>query len=481
MNRLFLISLFFILFSCSSVPKSDSKYYSFDEALEIGIQKIETDLPEGTDIAIIDFKSNNPNLSSYIIEEMYDKLINGKKLSVMERNRTDTIKTEVGYQLSGEVDDSQIINIGKQLGANYVITGEIAFSGEAYRLRVFAIDIEKGRRVASSSLNINSNDKQVNYLISLNNNNDILKGYISVETIKKPSIGNISVITGSLQLSVLSSCIVSFDFGNFSEQINLPASGTIPIDNINPGFYYITIEYSDYVFQNIGFNILPNETTNLSLGYKSGLIPHFPPVSKIEQKNILAQDGIPEWADVFFSPQKIKINITGHDGIPEEAYVPSSPQERIINISLQDGMPGWANKFYYNNFSYSIDDYSIWGLGKSNDRYTAEKNAYVNIARTISTVTTHRLLTESNGLPIWEESFSKTEDISKIASQSNILYVSYDPKTKIFWVLAEISSKFNVIQDPAQAAPKLSVPAIATFDAAERFNEIFEKEVKPEN
>jgi TolB-like protein len=170
MNKVFSVLLFMVLFSCSSAPKSDSNYHFFDEALEISIQKIENDLLEGSDIAILDFKSDNSNLSSYIIEEMYDKLINGGKLSIMERSRTDTIKREVGYQFSGEVDDNEIINIGHQLGANYVVTGQIIFSGEAYRLRVFAIDIEKGRRVASSSLNIRSNDRQINYLLSSNTN-----------------------------------------------------------------------------------------------------------------------------------------------------------------------------------------------------------------------------------------------------------------------------------------------------------------------
>ena len=151
-----------VLFSCSTVPN----YLSFDEALENALNRVENDLPEGSDIAILDFKSDNPNLSSYIIEELYDKLVNNRKLSIMERSRIDTIAIEVGYQLSGEVDDKEIISIGHQLGADYVVTGQITFSGEAYRLRVFAIDIEKGRRIASSSLNINSNDRQINYLLS---------------------------------------------------------------------------------------------------------------------------------------------------------------------------------------------------------------------------------------------------------------------------------------------------------------------------
>ena len=178
MNKI-LVLLALIICSCSTTPK----YLSFDDALEIGMQKIENDLPEGAQVAILDFKSDNENLSSYIIEEMYDKLINFGKLSIMERSRTNSIAMEIGYQLSGEVDDNEIISIGHQLGADYVITGQITFSGEAYRLRVFVIDIEKGRRIASSSLNINPNDKQINYLLTAESNkvtntvNDELKLY----------------------------------------------------------------------------------------------------------------------------------------------------------------------------------------------------------------------------------------------------------------------------------------------------------------
>jgi len=161
MNKIF-VFLSLLICSCVTGPK----YLSFDDALRTGMEKIENDLPEGADVAILDFKSDNENLSSYIIEEMYDKLINFGKLSIMERSRTNTIAMEVGYQLSGEVDDNEIINIGHQLGADFVVTGQITFSGEAYRLRVFTIDIEKGRRVASSSLNINPNDRQINHLIN---------------------------------------------------------------------------------------------------------------------------------------------------------------------------------------------------------------------------------------------------------------------------------------------------------------------------
>ena len=149
-----------LIFSCATT----SNYYSFDNALAVGAERIQGNLPEGTQVAILDFKSGNENLSSYIIEEMYDKLINFGKLTIMERSRTNTIAMEVGYQLSGEVDDNEIVKIGHQLGADFVVTGDITFSGEAYRLRVIAIDIEKGSRVSSSSLNINPKDRQVTHL-----------------------------------------------------------------------------------------------------------------------------------------------------------------------------------------------------------------------------------------------------------------------------------------------------------------------------
>jgi len=230
MNKIFSLYLLLVLFSCSTVSKSDSNYYSFDEALENAIKRIENDLPERSDVAILDFKSANPNLSSYIIEELYDKLINGRKLSIMERSRIDTIKIEVGYQLSGEVDDNQIINIGKQLGANYVVTGEITYSGEAYRLRVFAIDIEKGRRVASSSLNINSNDRQINYLLT---------------TEIYESTNNINYIggTGNVTITSLVSGIIIIDGTETS--YNIRADGVITIKNLPTGRIFIGVKEND--------------------------------------------------------------------------------------------------------------------------------------------------------------------------------------------------------------------------------------------
>ena len=212
MNKLWVILLSFIIFSCTSTKETgSSSYYSFDDALETGTNKIYNDLPESAKVAILAFKSDSENLSSYIVEEMYDKLINFG-MTVLERSFTETIAMEVGYQFSGEVNDMEIVSIGNQLGANYVVTGQITFSGEAYRLRVFAINIEKGQRAASSSLNISSNDRQINHFISMRTKKNIEEN--------TENAGNkIIVLNDTLQIRQ-SSNIIGKHGGNYYRIVN---------------------------------------------------------------------------------------------------------------------------------------------------------------------------------------------------------------------------------------------------------------------
>jgi len=51
--------------------------------------------------------------------------------------------------MSGEVSDSSAISIGKKLGANVVIVGEIKRAGQRQRLRVKALDVRTGQIIAS--------------------------------------------------------------------------------------------------------------------------------------------------------------------------------------------------------------------------------------------------------------------------------------------------------------------------------------------
>ncbi|GHV71858.1 hypothetical protein AGMMS49928_25750 [Spirochaetia bacterium] len=139
---------------------------SLENAIQSAAKSIEDELPEKTKVAVLNFNTPSDDLSMYVLDEIMDILVNHKKLEVVERSRVDAIRAERGYQLSGEVDDKEIQSIGNQLGAAFVITGSLSYSGTAYRFRLYAIDMKNAVRESSSSYSIRNNDQQLAYFLS---------------------------------------------------------------------------------------------------------------------------------------------------------------------------------------------------------------------------------------------------------------------------------------------------------------------------
>jgi hypothetical protein len=57
----------------------------------------------------------------------------------------------LGITMSGNVDDSQIVSIGKFAGAGLVITGSITGSGNMRRLRLRVLDTQSAELRGSAS------------------------------------------------------------------------------------------------------------------------------------------------------------------------------------------------------------------------------------------------------------------------------------------------------------------------------------------
>jgi TolB-like protein len=159
------LCFFAILFLIAGVFAFSQETLSLDKAISTSVDKIENEIRPRKKIALLNFISSSQGLSSYVIDELMDIFTNHKKLEVTERSRMDAIMRERNYQTSGEVSDAEIKAIGNQLGADYIITGQLDYTGVAYRFRIYAIDIEKGTRVASTTANINKNDKQLRFYI----------------------------------------------------------------------------------------------------------------------------------------------------------------------------------------------------------------------------------------------------------------------------------------------------------------------------
>jgi len=104
----------------------------------------------GQRIAIVNISSQDREQTEFIAAELEFLLVSNSFI-VVDRNELDRIRKEQNFQLSGDVDDAQIVSIGKFAGAGIVITGSITGSGSTRRLRLRALDTQTAevRAVAS--------------------------------------------------------------------------------------------------------------------------------------------------------------------------------------------------------------------------------------------------------------------------------------------------------------------------------------------
>jgi len=142
-----------------------SQQLTLSKAIQDSVQKIESEIKTGQKVAVFNFISESYGLSDHIINEIMNIIINDKKLLVVERYRIDAILAERGIQLSGEVNDNEIVSIGNFSGAQYVITGSLNFVGSSYRFNLYAIDIGRGLRIGSSLLQVKQNDADISYFL----------------------------------------------------------------------------------------------------------------------------------------------------------------------------------------------------------------------------------------------------------------------------------------------------------------------------
>ncbi|MDR1250560.1 MAG: CsgG/HfaB family protein, partial [Treponema sp.] len=106
--------------------------------------------PRGSKLAIVYVTARDAEVSEYITGEL-EFIMVGKGFTLIDRSQLDRIRREQEYQMSGEVDDTQAVSIGKIAGANVILTGAVTGSGELRRLRLRALSTESGQVLAVAS------------------------------------------------------------------------------------------------------------------------------------------------------------------------------------------------------------------------------------------------------------------------------------------------------------------------------------------
>ena len=114
-----------------------------NDALDTAAKQFSSSLKAGTTVAIVGIASDTEAMSEYLLDEMTIRIVQNRKLTVADRGNLEAIKKEMDFQLSGEVSDASIKEIGAMVGADVVILGSLTTIGDIFMLTLQALDVTK--------------------------------------------------------------------------------------------------------------------------------------------------------------------------------------------------------------------------------------------------------------------------------------------------------------------------------------------------
>jgi len=112
-----------------------------ETALAETAEQFSKTIKTGSTIAIIGISSDTEEMSDFMLDELTVNFVRLRKLKVADRANLAAIKKEMNFQLSGEVGDDSIQQIGAMAGAQTVIRGTLKPFGESYLLVIHALNV----------------------------------------------------------------------------------------------------------------------------------------------------------------------------------------------------------------------------------------------------------------------------------------------------------------------------------------------------
>jgi TolB-like protein len=135
-------------------PGGAAEGLSLEEGIAGVAAAIEQALPQGTRVAVVNFKTPSARFSDFVLEELQGMLIHNRQLVVVDRKYLELRRRELTFQMSGEVSDESAQSIGHMLGAQSIVSGVITKIGPLYRVQVKAIEVQTAGVQAQWSRNI---------------------------------------------------------------------------------------------------------------------------------------------------------------------------------------------------------------------------------------------------------------------------------------------------------------------------------------
>ncbi|GHU18491.1 hypothetical protein FACS1894163_10550 [Spirochaetia bacterium] len=143
-----------IAVACGSSPKAAAVPDELDAAIREASDYLDSNIPGGNKIVILNVQSDSAALSDYIIDELIANAVNDRNFPVVDRQQLDAIRSELNFQWAGEVDDNSAQEIGKMVGAQTIVSGAISKVGNNYRMRIRALEVQTAQVQGQFNQNI---------------------------------------------------------------------------------------------------------------------------------------------------------------------------------------------------------------------------------------------------------------------------------------------------------------------------------------
>ena len=131
-----------------STAEAESEGLSLLEAIEESARQIAAELSTGTRVAVVAFESESKSLSDFIMEE-FAAALHTRRIEIVNRQSLEYLNRELDFQMSGAVSDETALSIGKFVGAEVLIEGQLRNFGSMQRFTTNAIFAE---RASSASI-----------------------------------------------------------------------------------------------------------------------------------------------------------------------------------------------------------------------------------------------------------------------------------------------------------------------------------------
>jgi len=137
------ITAFILLIGYINVPTaSGAEYDELNKLIRELSDYLNTRLPAKSKVVFLNFQSDYPMFSEYILSNLTENAVNDGLFTVVDRQQLSDIRSELNFQWSGEVSDASAQKIGQMFGAQSIVSGTVNKIENELRIKVRAISVQ---------------------------------------------------------------------------------------------------------------------------------------------------------------------------------------------------------------------------------------------------------------------------------------------------------------------------------------------------